>query len=392
MEILDVQKTGTAQLTEQLAAVVAEVVRVLRAGGLIIFPTETTYGAGVDATNQAAVDKLLAYKTRREGKPLSIAVTDLAMAQQFVEVNESAQKIYDQFLPGPVTVVSKSLGKVATGVASEFGTLGVRIPDYPLVIEIVKKLGHPLTATSANASGKKRPYSIPDLLNTLSEKQKSLIDLVLDAGTLPPNPPSVVIDTTLSTPVTMRAGILEDAIRQSTVDVGNQALGNRAECTVYDTFAQTTLISSSEAETKSIAGRLLLKHWNDVKETGLVIGLNGPLGAGKTIFVKGLAEFLQIKEPVVSPTYTYMQEYHFVRHGVKGKLFHLDLWKIDSAEELARLELKELFQPNTVVAIEWWGQVKSWLPQLLRLKNLIEVNIIDDDSQQRKLSISFEKD
>lgn len=342
----------------------AEVIKVasetLAQGGLVIFPTETTYGAGAVATNQAAVDKLLAYKARREGKPMSIAVTDLEMAEKYVEVNESARRLYERFLPGPVTVVSKSLDQVAQGVASEFGTLGVRIPAYPLVIELVQVLGVPITATSANASGEKRPYTISDILNNISEKQKNLIDLIIDAGELPPNPPSTVIDTTLSTPVTLRQGEIKE----------------------HETLPTLDLTSNSEVETKSIAARVLLKHWDAIKNQGLVIGLDGPLGAGKTIFAKGAAEFLHITDTVTSPTYTYIEEYDFERHGVKGTMYHLDLWKIDTQSQLERLQIEHLLRSNNVVIIEWWSQVQQWLEPILTEHQIpvITANISEVDN------------
>jgi L-threonylcarbamoyladenylate synthase len=323
--------------------VLSATLKVLQGGGLIIFPTETTYGAGVDALNQEAVNKLLAYKSRREGKPLSIAVCDAEMAEKYVEVSDSARRIYERFLPGPVTVISKSLGKVAEGVTSEFGTLGIRWPDYPLVVKLVRQLGRPITATSANGSGEKRPYSIQDISDGLSEKQKSLIDLVLDAGQLPPNPPSTVIDTTLSTPVVFRQGNTE-VIAHTEV---------------------TEVVSHSEKETKEIAERLILKHWNDVKEKGLVIGLNGSLGMGKTIFVKGVAEFLQIQDIITSPTYTYIEEYDFHRHGVDGQLIHLDVWKVESGAEMERLQFPDLLGPNQVVIVEWASNVASYLKEVI---------------------------
>jgi L-threonylcarbamoyladenylate synthase len=135
--------------TTPTSEIIKTAVEVLSRGGLVIFPTETLYGIGADATNQAAIDKLLQYKSRREGKPLSIAVNSLEMAEQYVEVNKTALNLYQNFLPGPLTVVSKSLGRVAKGVESEIGTLGVRIPDYQLVLDIVTAFGKPITATSA---------------------------------------------------------------------------------------------------------------------------------------------------------------------------------------------------------------------------------------------------
>jgi L-threonylcarbamoyladenylate synthase len=337
--------------------VIEDTIEVLNAGGLVIFPTETVYGAGVDATNQAAVEKLLAYKSRREGKPLSIAVPDQKTAAKYVEINQQAQKLYQRFLPGAVTVISKSLGKVAPGVESEFETLGVRIPDHKLMLKLLKKFGKPITATSANASGKKRPYKIQDIFDNLSTKQQSLIDLVLDTGELDKNDPSTVIDTTLSTPTTLRAGKIKNASKEA-------------------------LTSKSEIETKKIAGTLMLKHWNQIKEKGLVVGLDGPLGAGKTIFAKGVAEFLQISETITSPTYSYIEEYDYHRHGVSGKLYHIDLWKIEDTEELKRLELEKLIAPNNVVVIEWWDQGRKYLEKMTDLKILIE-----EENKVRKITI-----
>lgn len=356
--------------------VIAAATKVLAEGGLIIFPTETVYGAGVDATNPAAVKKLLAYKSRREGKPLSIAVTEKEMAAQYVEVNDQAERLYDQFLPGPLTVVSKGKGVVAPGVESEFGSLGVRIPNHPWLLQLITAFGKPITATSANASGEKRPYTIKDIFDRLSTKQKSLVDLVIDAGTLPPNPPSTVIDTTLSTPTTLREG----------------------EMAADPLFLQlvpdsSMLISQSELETKTIAGRLILQYWDEIRDKGVVIGLSGELGAGKTIFTKGIAEFLQITTTITSPTYTYHEEYAYHRHGVAGKLHHLDLWKVDSSAEAERLALAALIEPKAIVVVEWWTQVQDYLLRTLnsypsnRAPLFIAVTFAEKDILTREITI-----
>lgn len=370
MQILKLDAAGIPAISANEC--VTQAVAVLRAGGLILFPTETVYGAGVDATNPEAVAKLLAYKSKREGKPLSIAVTDIEMAQKYVELNESAKKMYARFLPGPVTVVSKARQNSALvpGVISEFGTVGVRIPAYDLIHDIVKALGKPMTATSANASGKKRPHSIADVFEGLSGKQKGLIDLVIDAGILPPNEPSTVIDTTLSTPITLRSGAID-------------AAGEKERAAGEET---TTLTTNSESETKMLAGKLLLKYWNTIRSTGLVIGLDGSLGTGKTIFAKGVADFLGIKETITSPTYSYIQEYEYERHGVTGTFFHLDVWKIDTAEQAKLLEIPSLIKPNSVVVIEWWEQIKQFEKfegSQLNQKNLLQIKISDLGEQNQ---------
>jgi len=362
MQILDVN-------TESTPAVLKQAVNTLLSGGLIIFPTETTYGAGVNATNPEAVQKLLAYKSRREGKPLSIAVSGQEMAEKYVELNDQAKILYRQFLPGPVTVVSNVVtGSVAPGVASEFGTLGVRIPEYQLVLDLVKMLGKPITATSANGSGKPRPYSVKTVFKHLSDKQASLVDLVLDAGTLPSNPPSTVIDTTMSTPVTVRSGKV--AVDQA----GNDD--------------HSTLLSNSEDETLSLAGKRCLMHWNDITAKGLVIGLNGPLGVGKTVFAKGVAKFLAIDAKITSPTYSYIQEYDYNRHGNKGNFYHLDMWKVDSKEAFERLDLSELMKPGNIVVVEWFDQVALWLTELNNQAKLEFISIdIKQDGNNRIFKI-----
>src|SRR5687768_17590604 len=96
----------------------------LREGKLTFMATETVYIAAVDATNPEAVRKLVSFKNRPFGKPFSVGVTDIKMAEKYVEINDSAKKLYDQFLPGPVTVVSLGKHTVAPGVEAENGTLG----------------------------------------------------------------------------------------------------------------------------------------------------------------------------------------------------------------------------------------------------------------------------
>ncbi|MFZ5376546.1 MAG: L-threonylcarbamoyladenylate synthase [Patescibacteria group bacterium] len=393
MEILQLTINNPQQLdesqTNEERDIVDNAVKCLLSGGLIIYPTETVYGIGADAENPQAVAKLLRYKERREGKPLSIAVTNQDMAEKYVELNQQARNIYRKFLPGPFTVVSKNLGRVAPGVASEFNTLGVRIPSHRLILAIVKKLGHAITATSANPSGEKNPYTLDDIFCKLSERQKRLVDLAIDAGTLPHNQPSTVIDTTLSTPITLRKGdrdILDPEMQEKmsllddTTRPGTTSLANGANAQLRNSATSSfSLPSASESDTQGIAGRLLLKHWNELRKSGLIIGLDGPLGAGKTIFAKGIAQFLGIEENIVSPTYSYINEYDFLRHQVPGKLFHLDVWKIDTAEQFILLEFDKMLAPNHLILIEWWDQIKPFIPVSMMsnqaIKNLIEIEI-----------------
>ena len=305
---------------------VNQAVAVLKHGGLIIYPTETTYGVGVDATNQQAVNKLAQYKKRPLGKPYSIAICDLEMAQNYVDINPAALNLYKTLLPGPLTVISTGKHLVARGVESETGTLGVRMPDYPLVLNIIKQFGKPITATSANASYQKRPYKIDDVLDNLSEKQKKLIDLIIDVGELPHNEPSTVIDTTLDDPVILRQG----------------------EIKLSD---KTEILSRGEENTQNIGKELLQKYASYLGKRPLIFALEGKMGVGKTQFTKGVAKALGIKETIVSPTYNLVQEY--------SRLTHIDAWRINSTADFEALGINKYLSDKSILCIEWAEKVQD---------------------------------
>lgn len=336
----------------------------LSQGGLIVFPTETVYGFFVDATNPQAVQKLLQLKKRRPGKAISVAVADQKMAERFVILNEQAQKIYHSLLPGPITVVSQIKAEqknTLQPLLSEFDTLGVRLPDYPLLQEIISKFGQPLTATSANKSGGKTPYSIADILSQFSPTQISNIDLIIDGGTLPTRPPSVVIDTTLTTPIYFRGNLPSPTSSPQPASASPLTTTNT---TLNQTSNQETFFTNSPAETQLLAQKLLFRHFDQLKERGLVMALDGDLGTGKTTFTQGLARYLNLSDQLDSPTYTYLKEYSFQKNDLSGKLFHLDVWKINSPAELQALQLDQLYQPSNLIIIEWFSQIQPFLAQL----------------------------
>src|SRR3990167_4008724 len=108
----------TVQITKKTIEIA---LKILRKGGLVIFPCETVYGAAVDSSNEVAVKKLNRYKERPFGKPYAIMCSDQKMAEEYVELNKTAEDFYRTFLPGPVTIVSKGNHKVAPGIESETG-------------------------------------------------------------------------------------------------------------------------------------------------------------------------------------------------------------------------------------------------------------------------------
>lgn len=307
---------------------ISKAIEVLNNGGLVIYPTETTYGIGADASNQDAINKLLLYKERKEGMPIALAVASKEIAENYVELNSTADNIYKNFLPGPITVISKSLGIVAKGIESEKSTLGIRIPDFEFTLNLLNKFGKAITATSATNPGRKFPYSVTDILNNTSKKQQGLINLVLDVGELAHNNPSTVIDTLSGEIETVRIG-------DKRFDLKNK------------------IISTSPEMTKEIGAKVAQYIIYTYKEP-VIIAIQGQLGAGKTHFAGGLAKEMGVNIPVKSPTYSLVNEYELEDKKI---LYHIDTYRMESAEELLNLGFEEMLRDSNIVLIEWADKV-----------------------------------
>lgn len=282
--------------------IVKRTLSILKSGGLVVFPTDTVYGLLCDTTNSTAVDKLLKFKDRPVGKAISVFVSDENMAKRYIITNPNSTNIFKNLLPGPFTIVCNSLHNTDKRLEAENGTLGIRFPDFPLITELVKQYGKPLTATSANLSGTPAHHSIESFINSCRGRACStrndsgiarnaptvskynLISLIIDAGNLPKNKPSTVIDTTSGSLKTLRLGDL---------------LPN----------TPNSLLSKSENETRQLARFILSKALKKSLGKPIVFLLQGELGTGKTIFTKGLGKILGVKEEIVSPTYTLCYEY-----------------------------------------------------------------------------------
>lgn len=316
-------------------------VAALKKGGLVIYPTETCYGLGVDATNPKAVKKLLQYKGGRGNKPISIAVANQAMAEKYVTLNSTAKNLYRNFLPGPLTVVSQSRNATDPRLQAAGQTLGIRIPDYPFILKLIARFGKPITATSANTSGKKQPYSFTDWQRYTSAKKQTMINLFLDAGPLPKHEPSTVVDTILNEPTVLRQGQI-----------------------TLPQIAGQIFISNSEKQTKTVAQKILSRYQNLLSTRPLIFALQGELGSGKTQFAKGLATALGIKTNVPSPTFVLVREYPYRLNDTNGILYHIDTWRMEKGKELLALGLEKMLQPGNIIAIEWLQKVKKILEKL----------------------------
>ncbi|HVX92841.1 MAG TPA: L-threonylcarbamoyladenylate synthase [Candidatus Dojkabacteria bacterium] len=362
------------KLTEQnLEESIAKAVEVLKAGGTVIYPTETCYGIGVDATNQVAVDKVYDYKGFRGQKPFSMAVTSKEMAAKYVEINDIADNLYKNYLPGPVTVVSnaKPNSGIATGVVSQWGSIGIRIPDHKIPVMLVEKLGKPMTSTSANVSYKPVPYSIESFLKNTPKKSQKYLDLILDYGELPKNVPSTVLDTTMNSLQVLREGKIEfeNAIKKS--KLYKQVETKDPEETI--SFA------------KEIADHFITNHDNGA----LVFALSGELGAGKTQFSKGVGEYLKVEDIVNSPTYTIINEYKYNDNGIDRVLVHMDTWRISDVKEFNRSGLQEYLEKSDIILIEWADKYFNDLEQMVKSigGKIVKINFEYLSQTERKISV-----
>jgi L-threonylcarbamoyladenylate synthase len=356
---------------------IAEIIQILSAGGVLVCPSDTTYGLLVDATNKKAVEKLIKLKERPRGKPISIFVDGWEMMAKYVDISKLTPEVRS-LLPGSYTIVLPSLHATSSLLEAEDGTIGVRLVGAQVpssksqvpnntdqehksviarsvsdeaissklvpadfVTSLVAQYGKPLTATSANISGGGLCYSSDAFFHQLSEVKKELVDAVIDAGELPHNPPSTVIHLGSHMPVVLRA--------------------NDADFLLHKEF-----VSKSPEETAIVAQKVFEIVRDRLGSKPIVILLDGELGSGKTTWTKSFAQYFGIQN-IVSPTYTYECEYETYKIPEITRFKHYDLYNITQSEDIAYLEIAKHCKDNTISCIEWSGQLSH--EERIRLAN-----------------------
>lgn len=181
-----------------------EAVKLLAAGKLVAFPTETVYGLGAIATNEKAVKSVYAAKGRPSDNPLIVTVSDEAMVSDYAkEIPERAQKLMKHFWPGPLTILlfvkPNALPKAVTG---GLDTVAFRCPDDKLTHDLISKLGYPIVGPSANTSTKPSPTTTQHVYHDLNGK----IAGIIDGGPTRVGLESTIIDLSVETPVVLRPG------------------------------------------------------------------------------------------------------------------------------------------------------------------------------------------
>lgn len=159
---------------------ISRIAETLRQGGIIVYPTDTIYGLGCDIFNSKGVRRIYQVKQRDPRKPFSFICSDISDVANYCQVSNFAYKILKRHLPGPYTFVLEATRQVPGLLTTKQKTVGVRIPDNPIALEIVRELGHPLITTSANTSGDD-PVNDPE---EIAVRFGKAVDLVVDGGIL----------------------------------------------------------------------------------------------------------------------------------------------------------------------------------------------------------------
>jgi len=188
---------------KNLKEIVKIAVKSIKQGKVIVCSTDTVYGLLADATNEKAVRKIFKIKKRKTQKPIPIFVKDVKTAKNLAYVNENQENFLKKVWPGKVTVVLRPKRKFPKGIGKPKKEIGLRIPNYKIINQLLLIINRPLTSTSANISGKPPSTKIKEILKQF-KNQKYQPDLVISADTLPKSKPSTVLDLRIWPPKILR--------------------------------------------------------------------------------------------------------------------------------------------------------------------------------------------
>jgi len=177
--------------------------KIIKNGGVIVYPTETLYGLGVDATNAQAINRVYKIKGRDYKKPLSVAVLNVKEAKKIVHWNKYAEILSRRFMPGPLTIILKTKRKFPKKLTAGRNKIGIRIPNHSVALELIKGVKIPITSTSANVSGTKEPINY----QRVKKDMKNKVDLIIPCR-VKYGKPSTVVDLT-KRPKVLRIGVID---------------------------------------------------------------------------------------------------------------------------------------------------------------------------------------
>ena len=187
-----------------------KVVDTLDNGGIVIFPTDTVYGIGCNCFNEEAVKKLYEIKQRASYKPINVLTDCYEKIEMIADnINPVERRIIEKYMPGALTIIVKKNEKVPDSLTAGLDTIGVRIPNDKIALEILKRIDYPLATTSANISGEKDGVKVEDFINDFDGK----VDIIIDGGPTKLQQSSTIVKV---------EGKEIEIIRQGTAEIGEK--------------------------------------------------------------------------------------------------------------------------------------------------------------------------
>jgi L-threonylcarbamoyladenylate synthase len=198
-------------------------VKILRKGGVIAFPTDTVYGLGADAFNSTAVERIYEIKNRPKHRQLPLLISGVERLTTLVDpIPEIAWFLAKRFWPGGLTLVLSKTDSLPVYLVPG-PTIAVRVPDHPVCLALIQRLGNPIIGTSANISGQPAALTANEVEQQLGEK----IDLIINGGKCPGGKESTVVDVTRESPTILRQGIIPsheiDKVYKEYLEVNSEA-------------------------------------------------------------------------------------------------------------------------------------------------------------------------
>lgn len=166
-----------------------EAVKILKEGGIMAFPTETVFGLGVVFDNKEAYDKLVAVKRRPPDKPFTLMLADPEDVQKYCKMNKASEALVREFMPGQFTMVTIAKEGLPSWCVGQTGYVGVRVPDYKNIRDLIRKIGKPLLVPSANRSGESPANNVEEVVKTFEGE----LDAVLEGKSTSKVPSTVVL-------------------------------------------------------------------------------------------------------------------------------------------------------------------------------------------------------
>lgn len=246
-----------------------QAVDLLKSGEVVAFPTETVYGLGGIATSDTAVSKIYEAKGRPSDNPLIVHIGTIEEIDRYViEVSDLAKKCMTAFWPGPLTIICRVKPNVLSEkVTAGLDTVGLRMPDHPVALQLLRQLGEPVAAPSANRSGKPSPTEGIHV----EEDLQGRIPMILDGGATGIGVESTVLDLTLVQPTILRPGgvtkemleavigpVLEPSFEQQKIESTPKAPGMKY--THYAPDAPVYLIDANEEAIETAVAQLKPEH------------------------------------------------------------------------------------------------------------------------------------